>query len=368
MPVGICFEKQHKKLVIVVDENLCNATKSERFLSEVVANIDEISFNFRNSDGWNSVVAAEIYEVLQAAKNKNIKIIWDNLPKDWVRMIKLALEVDRNPSKEKKDNMSALEKIGEWGIEQWQSMVSVGVFLRNATAALGRFLMGKSVMRRIDFDLALEDCGYKAVGIVCLISFMVGLILAFVGALQLKMFGAQIYVASLVAVGMIRIMGAIMTGVIMAGRTGASYAATIGTMKVNEEIDALKTMGLNENEFLVLPRVLSLVVAMPILTMIADIVGILGGAFVAVLALDISPVQYWNYSVAAFGLKNFWVGIFHGFVYAFIIAVTGCYYGINCDRDADGVGKATTKSVVTSIVIMVVVTGVLTVVFQALGV
>ena len=97
--------------------------------------------------------------------NKNIKIIWDNLPKDWVRMIKLALEVDRKPSKEKKDNMSALEKIGEWGIEQWQSMVSVGVFLRDATAALGRFLMGKSVMRRIDFDLALEDCGYKAVSI-----------------------------------------------------------------------------------------------------------------------------------------------------------------------------------------------------------
>ena len=143
-------------------------------------------------------------------------------------------------------------------------------------------------MRKIDWLFALEDCSYKAVGIVSLISFMVGLILAFVGAIQLKMFGAEIYIASLVTIGMIRIMGAIMTGVIMAGRTGASYAATIGTMKVNEEIDALKTMGLNENEFLVLPRVLSLVVAMPILTMIADIVGILGGAFVAVLALDIS--------------------------------------------------------------------------------
>ena len=168
-----------------------------------------------------------------------------------------------------------------------------------------------------------------------LISFMVGLILAFVGAVQLKTFGAQIYVASLVTIGMTRIMGAIMTGIIMAGRTGASYAATIGTMQVNEEIDALKTMGINPVDFLVLPRIIALTVTMPILTMWADFMGMLGGGFVGVTMLDIPLVKYWDMSVAAISLNNFFVGIFHGLVFGVVTAVCGCYYGVYCGRNAD---------------------------------
>ena len=367
MPVGLKVEKLNKTLVLAIDNNTGAKDKDEA-LSEAFAGIDELRFDLRNLKAWDSVVAAKIYVVLQKIKKHKIKIVWSGVPDDLADLLKLALEVERNPHEMIKEQLGIVEKIGSLGIEKWQSAIRVWNFLKNIVSSLGRFAVGKSVMRKVDFDFAMEDCGYKAVGIVCLISFMVGLILAFVGAIQLKMFGAQIYVASLVAIAMTRIMGAIMTGVIMAGRTGASYAATIGTMKVNEEIDALKTMGLDENDFLVLPRLLSLVVAMPILTMMADVVGMVGGAAVAVLVLDISPVQYWNYSGAAFGLENFLVGIFHGLVYAVIIALTGCYYGINCDRDAEGVGKATTKAVVMAIVVMVVVTGLLTFVFEVLGI
>ena len=154
-------------------------------------------------------------------------------------------------------------------------------------------------MRKVDFLFAFENASYKALPIVSLISFMVGLILAFVGMMQLKMFGAQIYVASLVAIGMIRIMGPVMTGIIMAGRTGAAYSATIGTMQVNEEINALKTMGIPIIDFLVLPRLLSITIIIPFLSMFADIMGILGGAFVGVMILDLPLEEYFRADISS---------------------------------------------------------------------
>ncbi|MBP1532359.1 MAG: ABC transporter permease, partial [Alphaproteobacteria bacterium] len=181
-------------------------------------------------------------------------------------------------------------------------------------------------------------------------------------------FGAQIYVASLVTIGMCRIMGAIMVGIIMAGRTGSAYAATIGTMQVNEELDALQTMGLSQIDFLVLPRLFALLIAMPILTMLADFMGILGGAFVGVFLMDLPYQEYWRYAMEAFTLNNFLVGIFHGFCFGFIIALCGCYSGLTCGRNADSVGVATTKSVVCSIVWMIVITGIITVICQEIGV
>ena len=221
-------------------------------------------------------------------------------------------------------------------------------------------------MRQVDFLFALQDCSYKAIGLVSLVSFMVGLILAFVGAIQLKTFGAQIYVASLVAIGMTRIMGAIMVGIIMAGRTGAAYAATIGTMQVNEEIDALKTMGIPTTDFLVLPRIMALTIATPILVILADFMGIIGGATVGILMLDISAPEYYKYTINALDLTNFLVGVFHGLVFGIVISLCGCYFGIYCGRNADSVGRATTQAVVSAIVWMIVVTGIITVIFEVL--
>jgi phospholipid/cholesterol/gamma-HCH transport system permease protein len=229
-------------------------------------------------------------------------------------------------------------------------------------------LFSQTVTRRVDFLFALEECGPQAIGIVSLISFMVGLILAFVGAIQLKTFGAQIYVASLVTIAMIRIMGAIMCGIIMAGRTGASFAATLGTMQVNEETDALKTMGIPLSDFLVLPRMAALVLVMPLLTMWSDFMGIFGGAAVGIFVLDIPASEYLKYSVQAWSATNFWVGMFHGFIFGFIIALCGCYEGLNCDRNAGGVGQATTRAVVSAIVWMIVATGLITLIFERLGI
>lgn len=317
---------------------------------------------------WDSTLVVVLYELAKRAGKQKTSYDFSSLPENLHRLVSLALEVDRNPPSPPSRTTPWLEALGGWGLNIYTGFISGLKFLGRLLTSIGRFLTGKAVMRPVDFLFALEDCGYRAVAIVSLVSFMVGLILAFVGAIQLQTFGAQIYVASLVTIGMTRIMGAIMAGIIMAGRTGASYAAAIGTMQVNEEIDALKTMGIPVTDFLVLPRTLSLLITMPVLTVLADFMGIFGGTFVGTVMLDISLQEYIKFSVDTFELDNFLVGVFHGFLYGMIISLCGCYYGVNCGRNADSVGMAATKSVVSAIVWMIVVTGILTFIFKVLGI
>ncbi len=309
---------------------------------------------------WDSSLLAVLYGVVAEARRRRTVVDTGALPDGLNRLLELSFAVDRKPVRPQVYRWPFLAGVGDKTLRLWVTVKKGLVFLKQTATSVRRFFSGKAVMRAVDFWNALDACGPKALGIVSLISFMVGLILAFVGAIQLKVFGAQIYVASLVAIGMTRIMGAIMVGIIMAGRTGASYAATIGTMQVNEELDALKTMGIPVSDFLVLPRMLALLIAMPILTILADIMGMIGGASVGVFMLDIAPAEYWKYTVEAFGVTNFLVGVFHGIVFGLVIAACGCYYGVTCGRNADGVGRATTKAVVAAIVWMIVMTGVIT--------
>jgi phospholipid/cholesterol/gamma-HCH transport system permease protein len=229
-----------------------------------------------------------------------------------------------------------------------------------------KFLRGKASFRRIDLLLLIEECGAQSLPIITLISVLVGLILAFVGAVQLKLFGAQIYVANLVAIAMAREMGALMTGIIMAGRTGAAFAAQLGTMQVNEEIDALTTLGISPMEFLVLPRLLALVLMVPLLCLYADFLGILGGAIVGVGMLDITPVQYFTQTQAALDLTNISLGILKGCIFAIIVAISGCMRGLQSGRSASAVGEAATSAVVTAIVGIIVTDGIVAVICDVL--
>lgn len=329
--------------------------------------VKNIVVDGQNIKKWDSSLLLILFELSRIAQKRRISLKIKSLPDGLSRMLNLALAVKPHTDVIRSEKSGFLERLGGNGWEIYQTVIKGLSFVSEGFGSLLRFFKGGAVMRKVDFLFALEDCGPKAVGIVSLISFMVGLILAFVGAIQLKTFGAQIYVASLVTIGMTRIMGAIMVGVIMAGRTGASFAATLGTMQVNEEIDALKTMGIPTTDFLILPRLSALVLAMPFLTILADFAGILGGGFVGIVLLDIPAGEYWKYAWDAWSMTNFWVGVFHGFVFGFIIALCGCYYGVNSGRNADGVGVATTKAVVSSIVWMIVATGIITVIFERLG-
>ncbi len=315
---------------------------------------------------WNTDFVVTLFDLLKHISKNNITYL--NLPKGMEQLLHLAFQAPYKEEENLPASLPFLENIGDLGIRFFRSFKKGGIFILDSISSWGRQLVGKAVYRSKDFWMILSDCGPKSILIVSLISFMVGLILAFVGAIQLKTFGAQIYVASLVTIGMTRIMGAIMTGVIMAGRTGASYAATIGTMQVNEELDALQTMGISRTDFLVLPRMNALIISMPILILLSDFMGILGGCFVCVLFWDIPLAEYVKYAVNSFYITNFLVGVFHGIVFGFIIALCGCYFGVNCGRNADSVGTATTNAVVYAIVWMIVMTGLLTALFQVLGI
>jgi phospholipid/cholesterol/gamma-HCH transport system permease protein len=222
--------------------------------------------------------------------------------------------------------------------------------------------------RTVDLLLLIQQSGARALPIVTLISFLVGVILAFVGAVQLKQFGAQLYVADLVGIGIVHELGAMMTGIIMAGRTGAAFAAQLGTMKVTQEIDALTTMGLSPLEFLVLPRVIALVLMMPLLCLYADFVGVLGGAVVGMGMLELSWSTYIRETIEAVKLTDVLGGVFKSSVYGVLIAFSGCLRGIQSGSSSSAVGDAATSAVVTGIVAIVAASGIFAVVFYVLGI
>jgi phospholipid/cholesterol/gamma-HCH transport system permease protein len=261
-----------------------------------------------------------------------------------------------------------LDRIGTGALDITRGWTEGLAFIGEVFGGLLRFFAGKAQFQRSDLVLFIQDCGANALPIVTLISVLVGLIFAFVGAVQLVMFGAQIYVANLVAIAMVRVVGALMAAVIMAGRTGAAFAAQLGTMQVNEEIDALKTLGISPIEFLVLPRMIALIVMMPLLCVYADVMGIVGGLIVGVGMLDIGLVQYLNQTRASLSLTHFWIGIVHAVVFGMLIALAGCLRGMQCGRSASAVGEATTSAVVTSIVALTIATAVITLVCNLLGV
>jgi phospholipid/cholesterol/gamma-HCH transport system permease protein len=214
----------------------------------------------------------------------------------------------------------------------------------------------------------MEQTGLNALPIVGLISFLVGIVLAYQGADQLARFGAQIFTVNLVAVGVLREMGILLTAIIVAGRSGSSFTAQIGTMKVNEEVDAMRTLGLDPMEVLVMPRVFALVLVMPLLCFYADLMGLLGGAVMATLVLDISFFQFVRQLSDAVTLWTFWVGVIKAPLFAFIIGMIGCYEGLQVSRSAESVGRQTTRAVVESIFLVIVLDALLSIFFSVIGI
>ncbi len=328
-----------------------------------------IRFEAQGVERWDSALVAFVDALVSFAAARKVAIDLEGLPAGVSRLVGLAQAVPERGAKGAPGPEPGLfARTGQSVLAFWDDLGSFVPFLGESVLAVGSLLTGRARMRGNDFFTALQDSSSSALGIVSLISLLVGLILAFVGAVQLEQFGAAIYVADLVGIAMTREMGAIMTGIIMAGRTGAAFAAQIGNMKVTEEIDALRTFGISPMEYLVLPRMLALLLMMPLLTIYADFVGIAGGFLVGIGMLDLTPEQYVNRTVEAVSLTNFAVGIVKGGVFGVLVAVAGCLRGMQCGNDSAAVGSATTSAVVTSIVLIIVVDAVFTVVLNILGV
>ena len=333
------------------------------------AGVKQIAFDTRELTGWDSGLLSFLVKIINQHANGNIAVQKDGLPEGVRKLIDLAFAVpERKGARKEAVREPLVARIGASTIAAGQTSIDTLNFIGEAFLAFLKFFVGKARFQRSELILTIQQCGAQALPIVTLISLLVGLILAFIGAVQLMMFGAQIFVADLVAIAMVRVMGAVMVGVIMAGRTGAAFAAQIGTMQVNEEIDALRTLGISPMEFLVLPRMLALILMMPLLCIYADLMGIMGGFIVGVGMLDISSTQYINQTIKALNLYHFSIGLFHGLVFGVLVALAGCLRGIQCGRSASAVGQATTSAVVTSMVCIVVATAIITIVANILGI
>jgi phospholipid/cholesterol/gamma-HCH transport system permease protein len=330
---------------------------------------DTLAFDTKRLAGWDSQFLTTILKIHHYCQAGDIAFDGEGLPDGARRMLKLATAVpERQGARRPTVRQGVLVRAGQAAIAIGQALGEFVAFTGEIALAFVRLFSGRARFPRRDFGVLLQNCGSQALPIVSLISVLVGLILAFVGAVQLRMFGAQIFVANLVGLGMAREMGAMMAAVIMAGRTGAAFAAQLGTMQVNEEIDALVTMGISPIDYLVLPRTLALVLMMPLLCLYANFMGILGGVIVGTGLLDLPLKQYLLQTQQAVGLNDFAVGLVKSAIFGVIVAMAGCLRGMQCGRSAMAVGAAATSAGVTAIVYIVVSDALITVICDIIGV
>ncbi len=329
----------------------------------------ELSFDCKQLDNWDSGLMTFLVGLINNCQKNQIQVAQETLPPGIQKLLKLAYAVpERKGAHRTVLGQPVLTRIGNVTVEMHRNWSDLLAFVGEICFGFLNFIRGRARFRYSDLFFQIEAAGPSALLIVTLISVLVGMILAFVGAVQLRLFGAEIFIANLVGLGMAREMGAIMTAIIMAGRTGAAYAAQLGTMQVNEEIDAMRTMGISPIEFLVFPRLLALCFTMPLLCIYADFMGIVGGAIVCASMLDISFFQYFQQIQSFVPLKHFGIGIFKAGVFGILVATAGCFRGLQCGRSASAVGFATTSAVVTSIVLIIVADAVITVVCQLIGI
>jgi len=294
---------------------------------------------------WDSVFLVFVRRLRELCREKHWQLCPKNLPESVLKILDGIVPAPARAPAAEAASFSLKKSLRRLGRPLYDALDFTGQLYLSG----GRLLRGQIAFLAQDFWACLQELSVEALPIVALISFLVGLILTFVSLVQLEKFGAGIYVADLVGLAMTREMGCLMTGVIMSGRSGAAFAATLGTMRVNEEIDALETFQIAPIDFLVMPRLLASVLAMPALCLFADFIGVLSGFCVAWGVAEIHPLLYLAQTRRALTLANVLIGLLKSAFFGLLIAIVGCYYGLRSEKDAAAVGLATTSAVVAGI-------------------
>lgn len=317
-----------------------------------------------NDFSWDSAGMTRLFSCARHCAEKKITFDISALPTGMRKLLEVATAV--KPQEKNNPTLSTRERWRKSVAALRTHITDLLGFVGGVALAFTSFLRGHANIRGRDFLYFFQQCGAQALGIVALISLLVGMILAYLGSVQLRQFGAEVYIANLVAIGAVREMGPLMTAVIMAGRTGAAFAAQLGSMQANEEIDAITTLGIKPIEYLVLPRMLALVAAMPLLCIFADVLCLLGGALIAT-SMDVSSIAFIYQARGAVDFQDIASGIIKGVVFAVLIATAGCQAGLQSGRSADAVGRATTRAVVNAIVYLVIADAALNIAYDQLN-
>ena len=312
-----------------------------------------VDFDATELGTWDSSLLTFLLQAMEYSEAHDLELREGNLPEEIASLLELARAVPERELDGQPGATSLVARIGSHGLAASQGLLDAVAFVGEVTQSFVRLVLGRFRLRWRDFWVVVQSNSSGALPIVTLIAFLVGVIISFLGAVVLRRFGAGYFVSYLVGFGMLREMASLMTGIIMAGRTGAGFAAELGTMKITEEIDAFRTLGISPVDHLVLPRVLGLLVAMPLLTIYAGFVGILGGMLVATTLLNLSSVQFLSGLLTAVTLSDGLLGVFKGTVFGLIIGLAGCMKGMQTGTDAGAVGRAATAAVVLGITLII---------------
>lgn len=312
-----------------------------------------VAFDTSQLGTWDSSLVTFLFEAIDYFEDRNVRVQTETLPPSLNRLVSLSQAVPGRETGGDAGPSSLLARLGQWALNAYDEALDVITFTGRVVSGIVGLVRPRTKMRWQTFGVTLQSSTVSALPIVTIISFLVGLILSFLGAVVLRRFGAEYFVSYLVSYGMLRELGALMTAIVMTGRTGAAFAAELGSMKVGEEIDALKTLGISPINFLVTPRILAIVCALPLLTIYADAIGILGGMTVAVVMLDLSTTQFVTGLLEPVVLADALIGIVKAVVFGGIIGLAGCMRGMQTGDDASAVGSATTSAVVTGIILIV---------------
>lgn len=315
---------------------------------------------------WDSSLPLFVRQARAGAESVGAKFEVENLPPGAAQLIDLLVPKEPAPAEARlPDLFTAVGVFTNSMAREWRD---ISKLVGECVFSVGRFFRGQAQFRWRDCLGEMQLCGAQALPIVGLISFLVGVILAYQGAVQLRQFGADIYVADMVGVAVVREMGPLMAAIVLAGRTGAAFAATLGNMKANEEVDALETLGVSPIDFLVMPRLVALFCMMPLLALYSNVLGILGGMLIAYLPpMNIPPRLFFAEMQTIVDLSDLFTGLIKAGVFGLLVGLSGCLRGLQAERSAAGVGRAATAAVVTGILLIIVSDAVFAVLFNILG-
>ena len=317
---------------------------------------------------WDSSLALFLREAGAWAGAQEVPIEYAGLPEGVTKLTVLLAKEPVQPSGPPTASRNLFSAVGLTTFALWGELKDLARLVGECAYSIGRFFRAQAQFRWRDCLYEMQQCGAMALPIVGLISFLVGVTLAYTGSIVVRQYGGDIWVADMVGLAVVREMGPMMAAVVLAGRTGAAYAATLGNMKANEEIDALTTLGVSPIDFLVMPRMVALFCMMPFLALYSDCLGLLGGMAIAALPpLNIPPNLYWSETQTIVDLSDINSGLIKAATFGLLIGLSGCLRGLQADRSAVGVGVAATRAVVTAILLIVVGDSLFAVIFNILG-
>lgn len=325
---------------------------------------NDLVFDCSAVSSLDTIGAWLLHRTMQTLQQRGKNIRLDGLRPEFDALLQLVASRSAHTEPAPSQKTSLLEHIGRRVWRNLETLPDMLAFVGESAMALLHSLAQPRRLRWRAILYNLQTAGFEAMPIVGLLTFLMGVVISYQGSDQLQRFGADIFIVDLVGLSMVRELAPLLTAIIIAGRSGSAYAAQIGTMKVTEEIDALRTIGIGAQELLVLPKMLALIIALPLLTVFADMAGIFGGMVMAYSRLDISFIAFLNRLDDAVSLSSFLVGIAKAPVFAAIIALTGCFQGFRVGGSADSVGQQTTVSVVQSIFLVILADALFSIVFN----